>query len=128
MTATETIKKGDTMITESIEMPIYKKSYLKSKIDKINRKCAKIGCEPLKLTFGETFTLEYKEHPVTGAILLNPIVMEMVHATLEYEIPIIEGYELVAKLDIFPSLDGNREVLISAVPDKEVPDEYKKSD
>ncbi len=113
------------MITETIEMPVYKKSYLQDKINKINRKARKMGCEALELVFGDTYVLEYPEHPITGQVLVSPLKIEMVKATLNYEIPVIEGYELVAKLDIYPTQDGSNTVLISAVPGMDVPDEYK---
>lgn len=114
------------MITEIIEMPTYNVDYLKKSIDKINRKARKIGCDALELTFGEKYIIEYNEHPITGRMLISPLKVEMVSATLTYNIPMIEGYELIAKLDIYPSVDGGDDVvLVSAVPDKVVPDEYK---
>ncbi len=119
---------GDNMITEITDIPVYKKSYLQDKIEKINRKAVKMGCMPLELTFDNEHVIEYPEHPVTGQVLLSPLKIEMVTATLNYEIPIIEGYELIAKLDIYPTTDGNSTVLISAVPDKDVPNEYKNAD
>ena len=114
------------MITETIEMPTYNVDYLKKAIDKINRKARKMGCDALELTFGDTYIISYDEHPITGHVLVSPLRIEMVSATLTYNIPMIEGYELIAKLDIYPSMNGGEDtVLISAVPDKVVPDEYK---
>ncbi len=70
------------MITETIEMPTYKKSYLIKMIAKINKKALKMGCEALELVFGKTYVIEYNEHPITGAFLMFPLKVEMVTATL----------------------------------------------
>jgi len=117
------------MTTESIDIPVYKISYLEEKITKLNRKAVKLGCDPMVLTFDNNHTIEYTEHPITGRVLLTPMVVEMVTATLDFEIPSIKGYSLVATLDIFPDIAGDsskrKKVLISAVPDKVVPTEYK---
>jgi hypothetical protein len=112
------------LIKESIDIPVYKISYLKEKIEKLNRKAVKMGCSPMVLSFDNEHVIDYNYHPLTGVRLVNPIKIEMVTAHLEYIIPIIEGYELVATLDLF-SGDSGSEVLISAVPDKVVPDEWK---
>ena len=114
----------ENIITESIDIPVYKKEYLQKKIDIINRKAVKMGCMPMILTFDNPHVIDYSYHPVTGAKLVNPLKVEMVTATLNYIIPLIEGYELIAKLDIYPSDTGDV-VLVSAVPDKHVPDKYK---
>lgn len=111
-------------IVESIDIPAYKVSYLTKKIEKMNRKALKMGCDPLVLTFDNEHVLEYWDHPQTGHRLTSPIIIEMVTATLTYNIPIIEGYELVAKLDIFHGEDGNQ-VLISAVPDAVIPEKWQ---
>jgi len=113
------------IIKDSIDIPVYKKSYLRKAIDKINRKAVKMGCAPISLTFDNAHVIEYPEHPVTGAVLVNPLKIEMETAHLHYIIPIIEGWELIAKLDIYNTIHGGTEVLISAVPDKEIPVEYQ---
>ena len=93
-------------------------------IEKLNKKCRKLGCPEMVLTFDNEHTKSYDHHPVTGRTLLSPMIIEYVDAHLEYEIPVIEGWELVAKLDIYPGENGGN-VLVSAVPDKHVPDAYK---
>ena len=112
------------IITEKVNIPVAKKSYLEAKIDKINRKAQKMGCEPLVLFFDNEHTYTYNVDPYTGAELAFPRHIDMVTANLVYQIPIIEGYELIAKLDIYPTTDGNSEVMVSAVPEKEVPEKY----
>ena len=111
--------------TDSIDIPKYKISYLQEKIDKLNRKAKKLGCAPMVLSFDNDHEIEYKFDPNTGIRLLNPFVLEMVTAHLSYVIPNIDGYELIACLDIFTGKNGNNEVFVSAVPGKEVPNSYK---
>lgn len=123
---TELTKKENQMtepIIETVAIPVYKQSYLQKKIDKINRKALKMGCDPLVLTFDNPHEYRTSYHPFTGAELLNPIVVEMIDATLTYTIPMIEGYELIATLDLYNGENGNT-VLVSAVPEKTVPEEW----
>lgn len=96
---------------------------LKANIAKLNKKAVKLGCELMVLTFDNPTAKTFNHHPVTNATLLTPLVMEYIDATLEYNIPVIEGYELIATLDIFPGENDNQ-VLISAVPNKVVPDSH----
>ena len=110
-------------IVETIAIPVYKRNYLQKAIDKINRKAVKMGCAPLVLTFDNPHEYKTSYHPYTGAKLLNPIVVEMIDATLTYTIPMIEGYELIAKLDLYNGENGNT-VLISPVPEKTVPEKW----
>lgn len=97
---------------------------LVANIEKLNKKCRKLGCPEMVLTFDNEHTVSYDIHPVSGRRLLSPLVIEKVDAHLEYEIPVIEGWELVAKLDIYPGENGGN-VLVSTVPNKECPDYYK---
>ena len=97
---------------------------LKKNIEKLNKKARKFGCEEMVLTFDNPSTISYDYHPVTNHHLLYPMVIEYVDATLEYEIPMIEGWELIAKLDIYPA-ENKDMVLVSAVPEKVVPAEYQ---
>ena len=112
------------MITETVCIPKYKVSYLEQAIDKLNKKAVKLGCEPMTLTFHDEYEEKWMEHPITGMMLVTPYIIPMIHATLEYEIPKINGYEFIAKLDIYVS-EAENVVIVSAAPDKEVPEEYK---
>lgn len=109
---------------ESIDIPQYKVDYLKSKIEKLNRKAVKLGCEPMVLSFDNEHTVSVNQHPVTGHRLVIPIIIEMVTATLSYVIPNIDGYQLIARLDIFSDKENEGVVLVSPVPDREVPEKY----
>lgn len=113
------------MIKESRIIPAYNQNHLQKSIAKLNRKARKLGCAPLVLSFTPAENFETYVNPYTGLRMFTPIIIEQVEAHLEYEIPTLNGYELIAKLDIYPSDDGGSEVLVSAVPEKEVPVEYK---
>ena len=115
------------MAIEKKIIPTYNMENLKKAIAKLNRKAVKLGCEEMKLTFAETAPFVSIVHPITGHKLVNPIIIEQVEATLEYEIPTLDGWELIAKLDIYTSETGTV-VLVSAVPEKEVPEFYKNLD
>jgi len=115
------IKTGDKKMTkQTVTIRKANVDELKANIAKLNKKAVKLGCEIMVLTFDNPTTKTFDHHPVTGALLTTPLVMEYIDATLEYNIPVIEGYELIATLDIFPGENDNQ-VLISAVPDKVVP-------
>lgn len=115
-------------MTKAIEIiNAYKVDYLKKAIEKLNRKARKLGCEPMTLTFEPADPYVTNEHPITGHKLIEPLVIERVTAVLDYEIPNIDGYELIAVLDLFSTPNGT-EVLVSAVPEKEVPEEFKHLD
>lgn len=116
---------NENIITESIDIPVAKISYLQDAIKKLNRKATKMGCLPLDLSFDNNHVIDITVNPYTGVKLVTPWKLDMCTAHLNYMIPIIEGYELVAKLDLYPTVDGSTEVMISAVPDYEIPDEWK---
>jgi len=116
-----------TPTIQSIKIPKYKIDLLKKAIEKLNRKARKLECEPMVLEFTETTPFKTDIHPITGNKMLSEMVIEMVIATLTYIIPNIDGWELIAKMDIFSS-DNGSEVLISAVPNKKIPEQYQNLD
>lgn len=116
------------ILTETIAIPLYKRTYLNMSIEKLNRRAKKLNCMPILLKYDNPHTLEYQVDPWTGADLMTPLVVEMVDATITYEIPIIPGYSFVASLDMFQDEDGSSEVLVSSVPGKKVPEFYMLTD
>ncbi len=111
---------GKPTMQQQIEViPAYKVEKVMNEIAKLNRKAKKLGCPELKLTLKDTDPKKVFDCPYTGRKLVNPYVIPMVEATVDYEIPNVDGYELVAKLDLY----GDK-VLISAVPDSFIPSEY----
>ena len=106
---------------KSVEIiPSYNVHELHKAIDRLNRKARKLGTAPLVLTISDAEPYRTNKHPITGHELLNELVIERKTATLEYEIPTLNGYELIARLDVEGEV-----VFVSAVPEKFVPAEYQ---
>lgn len=99
-----------------------KKSYLIKKIEKINRKAFKLGCKPMVLTFGPE-KRETVKHPETGSDFTKITCL----AKLDYEVPIINGWELICRFDGMQGKNG-LVVFTSAVPDKTIPAEWLNTD
>ena len=99
---------------ETLEIQKSNKVYLIEKIEQLNKKCRKLNCPEMILTFGPERIVEIKDKndQVTAVEVL-------VEVTLDYEIPIIEGWELICTFDIVED-----KVFTSKVPDKEIPIEY----
>jgi len=112
------------MKKDTVTLAKFKMAYLKNAIKKLNKKAVKLGCAPMVLTFHDEFTQSFSQHPYTGMFLVTPLVIEFIHATLEYDIPIINGYSFIAKLDIYPGEEEDV-VMISSAPGVDVPEEYK---
>ena len=145
MAEMETIRETVTVLEERVE-------YLKDGIAKINRKAAKLGCEPLKLSFdgstrkqlyvlrngrviGDDDLIRFPAHSIKRTYFT-------IDATLEYIIPVIDGWELITTFDVAPRVpvknatggfetdaDGNTVyseslVFTSTVPGKELPAEF----
>ena len=106
------------MIKETF--PIHKSEIkrVKNGIAAINRKAKKIDCDPIKLTFGD----EYKVQRTTD--YGRKYFIFMIDATVKYELPIINGWELICTFDIYTGKDNKSVVMTSTVPDKTVPPEY----
>lgn len=93
---------------------------LKREIARLNRKATKLGTAPLVLTIEDHEPLVLKRHPLTQAPLLNEWVIGQKKAILEYEIPTLDGWELIARLDIVENT-----VFTLTVPGKEIPEQYQ---
>jgi hypothetical protein len=108
------------MIKETYAIHKSELKKVKKAIAAINKKAKKIGCDPIKLTFGE----EYKVKRTTE--YGRKYYIYMLDATVEYEMPKIDGWELVCTFDIYPNPDSDAPdvVMTSTVPDKVVPPEY----
>jgi len=74
----------------------------------------------MTLTIGTEETLVEVKNEFTGMV---DRVEVYVDATLDYEIPIIDGWELICTFDIVPTDEGSV-VFTSKVPDKVIPPEY----
>lgn len=111
--------------------------YLKNRIEKLNKKARKLGCREMVLTIGNEETVTYVLHDgrVVSEEPENTVAIMMVNvcveATLEYEIPIIDGWELICTFDIMPTADplmkhaDKHVVFTSKVPDKTLPVKFQ---
>lgn len=101
---------------EELEIQKYKVAALTEKINKLNRKAAKINCPVMTLSFGEDIVRKWDDGRRTH-------VQVTVLATLEYEIPIIDGWKLISTFDIYAAKEENI-VTTSTVPGETVPTTY----
>lgn len=99
-------------------------AYLEKKADQFNKKSRKLGVSPMEIIYGA----EGEEVEVLRTYS-NGNTDEVIHKTVEvkvqYEIPIIEGWELIATFDNVANPDGSGElVFATTVPGKDLPYEY----
>lgn len=107
------------MTIQTVTIEKNRKPYLFEKIEKLNKKAKKLGFPNMALSFSEETVKEFKDE------YGNDQVKIYLDATLEYEIPIIDGWELICTFDIVqdPTTFENI-VFTSKVPDKTIPSEY----
>jgi hypothetical protein len=147
MAEMETIKETVTVLEERV-------SYLKAGIAKLNKKAMKLNCEPLDLTFDEATRTQL--YMLKSGQIIDDTKIHMypafkirrtyftIDATLEYKIPIIDGWELISTFDITPRVvmrddDGaivtnsvgtpiyhERMVFTSTVHDKDLPGRFQR--
>jgi hypothetical protein len=140
-----TIKETVTVLEERV-------LYLKAGIAKLNKKAMKLGCEPLDLVFDTSTRTQL--YVLRNGEVIDDTKVHMfpaskirrtyftIEATLEYQIPIIDGWELISTFDITPRTvvrgkDGamemnelgtpiyhERVVFTSTVPNKYLPQKY----
>lgn len=80
---------------ETINILKGQEKYLTGKIDKMNRKALKINCPEMTLTFGEEFVQKWTDEYGRKHVTVK------VPATLDYEIPIIDGWKLISVFDAY---------------------------
>ena len=88
---------------ETISIEKNRIDYLKDKIGKLNKKARKLSCPEMVLTFGTEETLVEVKNEFTGRVTRVEVYVD---ATLDYEIPIIDGWELICTFDIVPTDEG----------------------
>jgi hypothetical protein len=139
--------KGDQMTSETIEIQQDRKGYLIEKIEKLNKKARKLNCPEMVLTFGAErirYELQDGRHldkadydnlvgdlnnpnssfrPLATNLTVKRTYI-LIETTLDYEIPIIDGWELICTFDIEEIPDEEPMVLTSKVPDKTIPAEF----
>lgn len=116
----------------------FDKGYVQKKVDKLNKKAEKFGCNPMTLSFGpESILLELTNGSVFPEEKMNEIPEDQRYryqikrkyvtclAKLEYEVPVIKGWELICTFDIVPMGQNEIEVFTSKVPGKLIPVEFQ---
>jgi hypothetical protein len=92
---------------EDLEIQKYKASALVEKIDKLNRKAIKIGCPAMTLSFGEDIVKKWDDENGRAQVQVTCL------ATLEYEIPIIDGWKLISTFDIYAAAEKTTTSLVT---------------
>jgi hypothetical protein len=106
---------------ETLDIQAYNKADLADKIAKLNRKAIKIGCPEITLTFGDDIVTKWTDE------FGRKHVQVSVPATIDYEIPIIDGWKLISTFDIYAapeSVATSSVVTTSTVPGETVPTEF----
>lgn len=91
---------------------------VKKKLEKINNRSLKLGCEPLVLEIGE-MTKNSKRILERG--LYRAIDVPCYPVTIKGEIPKLSGWEFIGKI----SFDTISEGIVFDVPGKKVPEEFR---
>lgn len=103
---------------ENFEIPYSNKEYLIGKIEKLNKKARKLDCEEMILTFGKKRTVD-----ISLSLEIERL-RSFVEVELNYEIPIIDGWEFISKFDIYQIADKDPVVMTSTNPDKILPEKF----
>jgi len=90
--------------------------WLQNRVDKLNRRSVRLGCEPVHLIVGEEFDLPEMTNDSTG-VTWTP---RAVRVTLEGEAPKLNGWSLVAVKRL-----ADTEALLLEVPGKRCPVEFR---
>lgn len=100
------------------DIPAYNYAALEERILKLNKRAAKLGCEPMRLTTLRDFTVEVKNF--AGVKYQEP----RREIRLEGETPKFNGWSLLAVIE----RQMNGENLVRCVPGQTVPKRYRKTD
>jgi hypothetical protein len=116
------------MVTQEIKILKSKKEGFLKSVAKFNKKALKLGVVPMDVEFGEEVRTSYyaSEEAEVWGVLSYHVYQEV---TVSYEVPKIDGWDLVCIFD-YESYETEEEevkkaVFMSKVPDKVVPVEYQ---
>lgn len=93
-------------------VPATRIGYLREKIATLNKRAAKLGCEPISLTIGSMFTRTYK-HEITGVDYQRSYYPVDVRGVA----PKLSGFIFVAKIEPYEA--GN---IVKCLPDETAPE------
>ena len=119
------------MITKTFEILKHKKASFIDSVKKFNKKAVKLGVAPMEPEFGNerVYTFFMNEAAEVMGITTK---IPYIEVTVEYEIPKLNGWELVSVFDYEVFIDDDdqksKAVFTSTVPGKELPFEYQDKD
>jgi hypothetical protein len=92
----QTTYTGEINIMQETQKIIsYNKAALTEKINKLNKKAAKLSCPEIKLSFGPDTVKRWKDEMGCRRVQVS------CEATIDYEIPVIDGWKLISTFDIY---------------------------
>ena len=110
---------SDTMNENVFDIPAYNFDHLRERIERLNRRAKKLGCQPIALRVVREFEVK-KRQPDTKLVYKQ--------ARLEIEVigesPKFEGWTLLAAIEML----DNGENLVRTVPGQTVPEVYRSTD
>ena len=103
--------------TPEYEVPVHNIAYLQDKVDKLNKKAAKLGVTPIKLHVGESYTKEVEKATATKPARH----MEFHKVKVEGEAPKLNGWGFIGKRE---PLEGTASVLVKSAPGETLPNHF----
>src|SRR5271157_457690 len=101
------------------EIPAHNLPMLQAKLDEMNRRAVKLGCEPTVLKIVGEFDVERKREGTGIKYTVHYLKVEVAGQT-----PKLNGWQLMAAIEMQPSGEN----LVRCVPGKTVPESYRTTD
>lgn len=103
------------------------KEWLEEKIAKLNKRAEKLGTMPVEIEYGEVELKELTREIPDGDDdywVIGTGVQPTRSVTLRFEVPKLDGWSLVAELELMAMTDTKTFVLFRKVPDEKIPQHY----
>ena len=126
-TETETTNNEGEKIMENTAnstfvIPNHRMGEFVDRLEKLNKKAVKTGCEKITFVVTEKITKVFTEHPFTGQVLIEPMVVEYSRIELTGHEPKFSGWTFLARID--HDISGN---IINSIPGIELNERYRTS-
>lgn len=105
-------------IRTEFTIPAHNVDVLKTKLEKLNRRAVKLGCQPIQFTEIRTFEKKLSRTLESGKTITYMQTFAVVQVIGDS--PIVNGWSFVAKVEVTEA-----GILINAVPGEEVPHRYR---
>ena len=106
---------------ETFAIPDYRLDEFKSRIEALNKKAAKVGVPAITFKVLEYYEVKYSEHPMTGELLLFPMIIKFAKVSVDGIEPKFSGWTFQARIDH----EENGANIIAAVPGVELDERYR---